>query len=809
MSVIVVKKIVIRGFIILVVLAGYFLYTVNDYQVSGSIDLPILENPVTIDRDKLGIPYIHAQNLSDALKAQGFITAQDRLYQIELYKHLGQGKLSEFIGARGIKMDTLIRSVNIPGLAQKQVDILSDEARQFYLSYIEGINAFIAQNNEYPISMKLLDHQPKAWTLHDIIAIQFFQIWSSSANWKTELLTQQVIDKLGPEKALEIAMITINPDDNSMKVRELEPSIEGNTVTQTLAQTASTGLQIEQAWLDTFPEATSAASNAWATTKTKSTNGQAILVNSPHLDAKRTPGFWHPMGIFTPDFRAIGVAAPGTPGFGIARTNHIAFGATNGYSDGVDLYLEQLDPENENHYLEGDKSLPLVIRIEILRIKNKDVEGGFEEQELTIRHTRRGPLISDHGMALNDNRAISLRWATNASTLTSSMGTEKLIKSKNVEEARNAMKETSAPLSQIVVDKHGNIARISTGKVPLRLRGDGSKPFLITDSVDNWGGVIPVDEMPVDMNPEKNWVGTANHRLVKGDYPYEYSTYFSSSWRYRRIGEFIEGKEALSSNDHRNLVNDVKNLMAVRVVPYMTDALSADAQSSDINQILTQWNFVDDSDQIAPSIFQMVYLHFVRQVFTDELGQELVTKWIDMPYLWQERLLVMLADKNNTWFDDKSTDVIENRDDIFLRAALSAKVELTELLGKDQNNWQWGKLHTITFGSPIIPGKTAAKWFGGGTHPMNGSGETLNRGLYKYSKGFDTTIIDSVRFIADLSDPEKITAVIPGGTSGRYFDSHLHDQTEAWLSGGSFPFWFSDSKIKEHSVSQLTLTPEK
>jgi len=793
------KKIVVAVISLSIVAGFYFVNTVNDHQVKGDISLNILQHPVTILRDELGIPYLYAENISDAIKAQGFIIAQDRLYQLELFKHLGRGKLSEFIGEKGIKIDTLMRNLNITAQAKRQIKALGPKATAFYLDYITGINAYIAQQqHEFPLSMSILSHQPDAWTLEDIISLQYFQVWSSSANWKTELLTQQAIDKLGSDKALEIAMVTINPDEESIHIREQEPSDSPLT---------TLNLSIEQAWLDAFPDVEAAASNAWATTKSKSLNGAAILVNSPHFDATTLPGFWYPMGLFTPEFRAVGVSAPGTPGFGIARTQDIAFGATNGYSDGIDLYVETLDDRKENHYLEGEVSLPLTVREEILRVKDSNNKTGFREIKLIIRNTRRGPLISDHGITLNGNRAISLRWATLEAPVTESMGIDQLLFARNVEQAQLSMAHSAAPLSQIVVDKDGAIARISTGHVPIRRKGDGSKPFVITDGADNWHGIIKASDMPMEIKPEHDWLATANHRVVKRDYPYKFSSYFSPSWRYRRISEYIEGKNVLSSDDHRALVNDVKNLMAEATVPTIIEALKSDPQVSYFNDYLAKWDFKDNTDSVAATLYQVLYQQLIRATFTDELGEELANDWIDSSYLWQERLNIMLKDNENVWFDNKSTPAIETRDDIIRASALFAQEFLIDTLGGTAQSWQWGKLHTITFGSPVIPGDFVANLFGGGVHPMVGSGETLNRGLFKYSQGYDTKIMDSVRFIADMSDHEKITAVIPGGVSGRYFDQHLNDQTQTWLDGGAFPIWFSDNKIKQHSVSQLRLIP--
>ena len=793
-----IKKILI-ALIALIIAGGVYLVNfANGFQSEGKITLSILQEPVVVERDERMVPYVFAQSLSDALKAQGYLTAQDRLYQLELFKHLGRGQLSMFIGERGIKVDTLIHNLNIADLAKRQIAVLNPQARKFYLDYIAGINAYITQGqHEFPLSMSLLSHTPDAWTLQDIVALQFFQIWSSSANWKTELLTQQAIDKLGSKQAYEIAMLSVNPDDESIGIRQREQSVNHMPL----------NLTIEQAWLDAFPDVEAAASNAWATTKSRSKNALPILVNSPHLDATTLPGFWYPMGIFTPDFKAVGVAPPGTPGFGIARTNHIAFGATNGYSDGIDLYIETLDPNNPGYYLEGDISKPLIVREETIWVKDSEAEGGYREQKLTIRNTSRGPLISDHGMALSDNRAISLRWATIEAPLTSSMGTDKLLVAKTVEQAKLAMAETAAPLSQIVVDSRGSIARISSGHVPIRVKGDGARPYVITDSQDNWQGIIPANEMPMNINPARDWVGTANHRIVKADYPYQYSTYFSPSWRYRRIGEFIENREPLSSDDHRELVNDVKNPMAQILQPIIVKALAKEPELANMTTELKNWDFFDKKEAVAPTIFQVFIWQLATLTFEHKLGEQLSEQWLDTSYLWQERLVAMLSQPAHAWFDNPNTPDIETTNQIIVKAMTQTQQYLSDKFGDDMSRWQWGDLHTVTLKSPVIPGEAMARLFGGGVHPFDGSGETLNRGLYKYSQGFDSRFVDSVRFIADMSDPDKITAVIPGGSSGRYFNEHLSDQSQAWLDGGAYPIWFNPQKVKQHITKQLVFKP--
>jgi penicillin amidase len=223
--------------------------------------------------------------------------------------------------------------------------------------------------------------------------------------------------------------------------------------------------------------------------------------------------------------------------------------------------------------------------------------------------------------------------------------------------------------------------------------------------------------------------------------------------------------------------------------------------------VLRAWDAMDDPDAVAPTIFQVTYRQFARLTFEDELGQDVAARMLDGYYFWQERLARLCGENTNAWFDDVTTEARETRDDLFRRAALLARDELTERLGPDLNSWQWGKLHTVTFFSPIIPGKFAAGLLGGGTAPKDGSGETINRATYLYDEPYDSVYIASMRFVADLADPDKVMAVVSGGVSGRQFSPHLKDQLDAWLSGEPGYWWFSDAAISAHIRHEQRLEP--
>jgi penicillin amidase len=581
---------------------------IDGYQKSGQLSLSALQQPVTIHRDDYGIPYIYAESLDDAITAQGFVVAQHRLFQLELFRQMAQGRLAEMIGEKGLSNDRLIRVVNISGLADRQIELLGDEERNFFQRYLNGVNAYITEHSdEHPLVLKLMKKTPQPWVMKDIVALQYFQVWSSSVNWRQELMNQQLLDALGPEKAAELQPLNINPDDPSTEVSS--PASPGLAIALHYDNNQYTLLNDNSRF--------AMGSNAWASGSKKSANGAPILSNDPHLDARYLPGFWHPMGLITPDVRAVGGAFPGSPGLGNGRTEHIAWGATNGYADMVDLYIEQVDPQDPDRYMEGDQSFPFVQREEIIKISDKESEQGFRTETLLVRETRRGPVISDHGMSTIAGKSISLRWSV-PEMLLSENGNRRLLLSKSVDDAIAAIGTMPTPLNYIVIDTRGNIARVSSGYVPLRVRGDGSIPMPVT-AQDNWNGRIPAEEMPLQLNPERDWVGSANHRVTRSDYPYPYTSYASATWRYRRLMELFQ-QDDITSSDHWQFLLDNKNPLAERLTPTIIAAVSTDPELQEFAEILGEWDFMDTKEQAAPAIFQSLYRHFAQRVFEDELG---------------------------------------------------------------------------------------------------------------------------------------------------------------------------------------------
>ena len=774
----------------------------NKYQSKGSLSLSGLKEPVTVLRDEKGMAYIHAQDIYDATLAQGFVTAQDRLFQMELTRLFAEGRISELVGEKGKSIDIKMRTIGLYRNAKRQAKILDANTRRLFQAYLDGVNTYIkTRSDTYPLEFKLAGIKPEPWTIADSLAIMYYMGWDSAANLHTEIIAQMLVEKLGLNKAREIFPININPDDLSQ---------ESYKPKATAHRLAGLPLVSDKKIMSYLKNGSlSLGSNNWAVGPQFSPSGKPIVANDPHLDARILPGPWYPIGIITPDFRAVGVMIPGIPGMVIGRTDCIAIGVTNAYGDAQDLYIETVDPNDPDRYLEGEASLPFEVIEETLRIKDKHAPEGYREEKVKIRLTKRGSVISGVLPGLKTDKVITMRWAP-FETMEPSFGLDQVLTARSVQDVREALSHLNVTMLNFVfADAKGNFGWQTTGKLPIRSRGDGTVPYVVKDGKDNWSGWIPYDDMPHLYNPEKGWVGTCNHKTVKEDYPYYYSSYFAPSYRYQRLKQLLSSPGMKSVDDNLKFHRDTMNLMAKEIAPVMARVLTSHEDTREMGQILSQWDYTDDPDKAAPTVFQDVYRRFALLVFQDELGKDLAKTMLGEWYFWEERLEKMVLEGTSPWFDNVETKGrVETMEDLFYQAALDAAEELGNSLGKNPNKWIWGKVHQVEFVSPIRREGFGKGLVGGGSHPAPGSGETLCRGWYEFNDPFGATHFASLRMIADLGDEDKVLAVLPGGVSGRVFNPHTKDQIKAYLRGDKVYWWFSDKAIQEHYKTTLILNPE-
>jgi len=793
--------------LLLVVAAGGAVWVrgLNEYQTEGTLVLSVLDSPVTVTRDERGVAHVAAGNRRDMLRALGFVTAQDRLFQMEYFRMLAQGRLAELVGEDAVPSDIQIRVLGLARNAERMAAQFAPSVQQFFSDYLAGVNAYIAtREDEFPLELSLLQHTPEPWSVADSALILQFISLSHSVNMKAEAVLQTLVDAVGAEKASSLVPINVNPDRSpealptaiaSAGERAIEPG--GSLFPARRAAPAFSER------LDEALAAMHVGSNNWVVGPGRSASGAAVVVNDPHLDARLLPGVWYPIGMSTPDFHAAGVALPALPGLVVGRTDRVAFGVTNAYGDVQDLFIEQQAPESGTHYLEGDTRVPFERREEVIRVRDKTATAGYREEKIIVRSTRRGPVVSDQGIVDLGARVVSLRWNA-ATAFGPEIGYDRLLFARSAAEVDAAVQLIDINMFNVVfADVDGNFGRRSSGSVPVRRVGQGLVPVSVTDSGPYWLGWIPSAAMPGEFNPSRGWSGTANHDTRPADYPYTYSTYFAPSYRYRRLAQLLDGNDSVSVDDHWAYMHDVKNLQAAAMAPRLVPLLR-EAGYAELADSLVAWTHEDRARDRAPLLYQVLYQELARATFGDELGPVLAADFLASWYVWQERFDALVRRGDSIWFDDVATgDRVETLTDVVAAAAGAATARL-EALGRDAT---WGDVHQLTFRSPMRRSGFGSAWLGGGTYPMSGSGETLRRARYAFGKPFETAFFASYNLVSDMGETDEIETALPGGVAARVLHKHYASQIPTWHAEQGTPTPLSRAAAQAAAVSTLTLTP--
>jgi penicillin amidase len=797
---------ILGGLVIIGLLTATFLVNpfgpspINDYPTDGTIAIEGMKAPVRVYRDEKGMAYIHAENKADLIMAQGYVTAMDRLFQMQLTRLFSSGRIGELAGPGAKSVDLKMRTLGFRRNAQKHLTILNEETRQFLQHYADGVNAFIrSRPGDLHLAFKLAGIKPEPWHPVDTLTIMYFMGWQSAANLQHEIVTQMLIEKLGPAGASELLPLNINPAES-----------------EAASMIKRTDLKMTGLGVDAFAGLASlfdnrrlqVGSNNWVVDAAHSTSGKPIVANDPHLEASMLPGPWYPSGLISDHIRAVGVTIPGIPGMVVGRSAAMAFGVTNAYGDSQDLYVETLDPENENHYLEGDTSVAFQVIHETLRFKDQDASGGYRQEKIAIRRTRRGPVISDLQLdGLQTDKVMTVRWSA-FENMKPSIALERTLSCRSIECFRNALKSVNyIALNWVFADENGDIGWHVSGQLPIRTDGDGTSAYQVVGHEDNWQAWIPFEQMPQATNPAEGWISTANHKTVDHRYPFYYSNYYSTSYRQRRLMELLGEPGKKGAPDHWRYQRDILNLKAKALAPIMAAALLGHDDTTAMGRILKTWDATDAVDQPGPTVFHAVFNEFAYLTFIDELGADLVHTMLSNTYFWEERLVHMMIGNTSPWFDDQVTsDRVETRDDLLHRAALNIAERMRKELGNDPQDWHWGKVHRYDFYSPVARSGALKKWLGGGDYPAAGSGDTLCRSLFEYNDLRTVAVMASLRMVVDLGDADKIMAVLPGGVAGRLFHPHTTNQIEPFINGDPVYWWFSDPQIKSHAKHELILT---
>ncbi len=808
---------------------GYRLVRSALPQLDGTIQVKGLSAGVKVTRDAHGVPSIEASTLEDLFFAQGYVTAQDRLWQMDIMRRYGAGELSEILGEATLKIDREQRILGLRAAAKKNLLTASARDRAYFDAYALGVNMYIAsQHDKLPIEFRILKYSPQPWKAEDSIVIANQMV--KDLNYYTfydTLAREKIVAKLGPELSADLYVNRswhdrpptvmkedINQEDNQTDSDDEDDDDEGpdNSVTwmpvssslPTLAALVSGSLvpfgdaaRVGHPRRD-FDEAVN-GSNNWVVSGAHTVTGKPLLSNDMHL-GHQMPNLWHEAHLKSGSFDVAGVTLPGMPYMIVGHNQRIAWGFTNLGPTVTDAFIENCNGEacQTPHGMQ-----PVEHRAEVIHVKDAP------DVNIDVKITRHGPIVTD--VIPGETRQIALRWTLYDGLRMPFFDVDA---AQNWEEFRKAFSEFDAPGQNVVyADVDGNIGYQATGRIPIRAAGNGSLPVSGADDAHEWTGYIPFEELPTIYNPPSGVIATANGRATPDKYPYSISAEWEAPWRVERIYHILESGRKFGPGDMLALENDIhseNDLYAAERFVYAIDhTAKASSRVKQAADLMRNWDGRMIAASAAPTIAVRSAEELTRLLLEPRLGaapavekdeaKEYLATLSWRTYLWEMHtvwLQNVLLHQPKRWLPEKYANYDE-----LLTAAVEASVDGADA-PKDLASWHWGKVNAVEIEHPVL-GKIPVmrRWAGTGIQEQSGS---------KYCvKAVTPTHGPSERFTANLADLDQPTFNIVTGQSGNFLSPYYMDQWPAWYEGATFQLAFSSQAVESSGVHRLVLEPAK
>jgi penicillin amidase len=771
-----------------------------------SVQIKGLKERVTITRDERGIPYIDAKNDADLYFAQGYATAADRLWQMDLFRRTARGELAEVLGAGpnnvALEQDKLHRTYGFAQASEAEVAQASPQSLAVLEAYARGVNAYAASLDpkSLPPEFQILQYNFRPWTPADsfIIAKIFFEALSDT--WRLDVM-RQALSSLPAEKRNALLPET-SPLDVLVvgKDAQAKPATAKSVRGDALSREALVALARNQAIAVSALERIGfhadelAASNNWVINGSHTVSGKPLLANDPHL-RPTAPSIWYMVHLNAPGVRVAGITSPGVPGVIIGHNDRIAWGFTNVGPDVQDLYLEKFDPANPKRYQTAQGWQDVVIRPEQIKVRKGFTSSEFDTVVHEVTVTRHGPIIFEA-----DGKRYALRWTALDPKLNRPDLSYSLNRARNWKEFNTALETFTAPTQNIVyADVDGHIGYHAAGVVPIRKSGDGSVPYDGSTDAGEWTSYIPIAKLPQLYDPPAGIIVTANQRIVGTDYPYFLTHSWAQPYRARRIFTLLNEKPKHTIEDFRRIQGDVYSIAGVLFAQEAVKLLRPKLTAADEKlrarlESFEKWDGrVNVESAVAPLLAQM-RATFRSKILTAALGPDLVRT-----YQWSNfdtTLDRIIKDQPAEWLPKEYPSYAD-----LMRASYDEAVAaLTKSLGADETKWTWGELAKVRFphplgGAPLIGGQFTVSPF-----PQNGTG-----GLLGATVNVGASV--SMRLIADLSDWDNTQQGITLGESGLPKSPHWSDQLADWRAVTPREFPFTPAAITKAAKQTLVLEP--
>ncbi|MEO0962398.1 MAG: penicillin acylase family protein [Pseudomonadota bacterium] len=780
---------VIIGLVVLQLL-GLAERAVPDY--AGAMDLPGLAAPVEVVRDEHAVPHIFAESDPDAAFALGVSHAQDRLWQMELFRRVVQGRLSEVFGSAALPADKIIRTLDFYGHSERSLDVLSPELRAVLDAYAAGVNAYMSESSRpYPPEFQVLMHTPEPWQPADSVGMVKLLAAGLSGNAFSEVLRTRLMEVL---------------DDEDLKTFDPPYPADSKPAVRDLASLYRTlGLErIIAAIPDTGPPG---ASNNWVVDGKWTKSQKPLLANDPHL-GMLAPSIWYAAHLSVGDTNVIGVTIPGIPSVVLGRNNHIGWGFTNTGPDTQDMAIEEVNADNPDQYRTPDGWADFVIREEEIAVRLGS------DETLTVRETRNGPVLDAIADTFDDvvadGQVVALKWTALTSEDTTIEAGFRYTKARTVAEFDEATRLQVSPMqSMVVADIDGNIGMIAPAAVPVR--GDdhetgGLLPASGTNPANDWLGMIPHEGLPRVINPSHGYIATANNKIIADDFPYYISSSWDGPYRANRIEDMIEATRLHDVASFEAMLADNKSELAALLVPYFTSVEPETDQMAEAQALLRDWDATMEKDLAQPLIFHAALKQLHTKLYADELGE-----LADSVGRRRETFLLNALSGDEMaarWCDNTATAETEHCTDV-VRTALAAGLEdLNDLYGNDMGNWNWGEAHPVVnnhLPMGFIPG---IRNIFNIERPSAGGPYTVNRGQTgSGARPFANVHAAGYRAVFDFEDMNNSVYIISTGQSGNPASDFYDTFATLWADGGHIRMTTDRAEIEAGSIGTLTLRP--
>jgi penicillin amidase len=781
-------------------------------QMDGTAVLSGLHQDVTVERDLWGVPHVRASSLADLAEAQGYVMAQDRLWQMDLLRRVARGQLSEIVGARAVPIDKQFRLLRFGLAAERDVGLMDDELRTVMEAYARGVNKFIEQHRDkLPIEFTLLKYKPQPWQPSDSLVISGYMYETLTDTWQDELDRLKVTARIGPEKARDLYSVDASldhfvvgdpaqPGDGSQRSGDPDDQDDDDD-DMSQDNVLKAGLQSSAS---DFPDLTSAlapgvvqwledsqrdirhalGSNNWVVSGAHTATGKPLLANDTHLELG-VPPIWYQMHLTCPGWNVKGFTLPGAPLVIIGHNDRIAWGFTNNGADVEDLYAESFNPAQFDEYKVNGSWVKAQTVDEIIHVK------GGPDEHFPVMVTRHGPVMAREGTT-----GYALRWtATEPGGLANTYN--RLGKAQNWKEFREVMKNVWGPAQNAVyADVRGNIGYLMAARVPIRKKGRGEVPMPgDTDSYE-WKGYIPFEQLPQIFNPQDGLIVTANARVVGPDYKPYLTDRWEEPYRTARIWDLLHDKRDMRPDDMMNVQTDIYSypdvFLAEQLVPAAKIAPPKDVRTQQLVALSRDWNGMADADSNVVPFLEGTRRAALKLILQPVLGNDTgLYGWRSTTFLQR-----ILTDRPPSWLPS----TYKTYDELLVAAADESVRRLEQETGSSRiEDWPWKRFDSLEMLHPLGREGWLKKLFSFGAKPQGGSSFSPRAATRRHGP--------AMRFVANPADWDNSLMLVPGGQSGQLGSRHYSDQFPYWYEGKPILAPFSDSAESAVRKHTLVLKP--